>query len=60
MANTTEGISVKALYQSWRRRRQSNDKKQQEAHAEVGQARQARDVVGHGNELSTNQLRRTA
>ena len=34
-------------------------RKQKEAHPELGHARQLRDVVGQGNELSSTQLRRT-
>ncbi len=37
----------------------SHETKQREAHHELGHARQLRDVVGHGNELSSTQLRRT-
>ncbi len=59
MVNTPAGISAKALYRSCWRRRQSNDTKKQEAHQELGHARQLHDVVGYGDELSTIQLRRT-
>ncbi len=60
MTNTPAGIAVKALYQSWWRRRQRNDtKNDKEAHPELGHARQLGDVVGHGDELSITQLRRT-
>jgi len=53
MANTPAGISVKALSQSWWRRCERNDtKNDKEAHPELGHARQLRDVVGHGDELS--------
>ncbi len=61
MVNTPAGISVKALPQSWWRRRQDNDTKTARlAHLERDNARQMRDVVGHGDELSITQLRRTS
>lgn len=58
MVNTPAGTSEKALPQSCWRRRQSNDtKNNKEEHQERGHARQLRDVVGHGDELVSAQIK---
>jgi len=50
-----EGVAVELVEAASPQRHE----KRQEAHPEIGHARQLCDVVGHGDELSITQLRRT-
>ncbi len=50
-----EGVAMELLEQASKQRHE----KQKEAHMKLGHARQLHDVVGHGDELSITQLRRT-
>ena len=50
-----EGVVVELVEQASTQRHENN----KEAHPQLGHARQLRDVVGHGDELSSTQLRRT-
>ena len=49
-----EGVAVELMEMASKQQGENN----KEAHPQLGHARQLRDVVGHGNELSTTQLRR--
>ncbi len=51
-----EGVAVELLETASKQRHENNE----EAHIELGHARQLRDVVGHGDELKAAQLRRTS
>ena len=50
-----EGVAVELMATASKQRHENN----REAHPELGHARQLGDVVGHGDELSITQLRRT-
>ena len=59
MANTPATISVKALRWSCRDGVNQTKPIETETHAQLDHARQLRDVVGNGDELSIVKLRQT-